>query len=188
MQNPHPHPRILEIPHPIHLYTSPILLTSSMIFTTHWQLFLIIRISLRIYRAKIWSYYHSRNHYNVSSNFYYNNNNHYRHHNLTCYGNNNNYFAFPNATRQPKGRSVFASLTEVFISKRKDWCRQSLCVTVYWKFKLISLITIWKRLRGSTTQNCLIFPFCFLMLKIKLYVCSNLCENFRQIGQKMKKL
>ena len=27
-----------------------------------------------------------------------------------------------------------------------------------------------------------------IMLKIKLYVCRNLCENFRQIGQKMKKL
>ena len=41
-------------------------------------------------------------------------------------------------------------------------------------------------LRGSTTQNWLIFQFCFLMLKIKLYVYKNLCENFRQIGQKMK--
>ena len=45
-----------------------------------------------------------------------------------------------------------------------------------------------KWLRGSATQNCLIFPFCFFMLKMKLYVCRNLCENFRQIGQKMKKL
>ena len=43
-------------------------------------------------------------------------------------------------------------------------------------------------LRGSATQNCLIFRFCFFMLKMKLYVCRNLCENFRQIGQKMKML
>ena len=43
-------------------------------------------------------------------------------------------------------------------------------------------------LRGSTTQNWLIFQFCFFMFKIKLYVCRNLCENFWQIGQKMKKL
>ena len=28
----------------------------------------------------------------------------------------------------------------------------------------------------------------FFMLKMKLYVCRNLCENFKQIGQKMKKL
>ena len=32
------------------------------------------------------------------------------------------------------------------------------------------------------------FQFCFFMLKMKLHVCRNLCENFRQIGQKMKKL
>ena len=43
-------------------------------------------------------------------------------------------------------------------------------------------------LRGSTTQNRLIFQLCFIMLKIKLYVCKILCENFMQIGQKMKKL
>ena len=49
--------------------------------------------------------------------------------------------------------------------------------------------TVAEVLRGSTTQNGLIFQFClFFMLKIKLYVCRNLCENFRQIGQKMKKL
>ena len=38
-------------------------------------------------------------------------------------------------------------------------------------------------LRGSTTQNRLIFQLCFIMLKIKLYVCRILCENFIQIGQ-----
>ena len=43
-------------------------------------------------------------------------------------------------------------------------------------------------LRGSATQNLLIFQLCFTMLKMKLYVCKNFCENFRQIGQKMKKL
>ena len=32
------------------------------------------------------------------------------------------------------------------------------------------------------------FSFLLFMLKMKLYVCRNLCENFRQIGQKMKKL
>ena len=33
------------------------------------------------------------------------------------------------------------------------------------------------------------FPILFFfMLKIKLYVCRNLCDNFRQIEQKMKKL
>ena len=43
-------------------------------------------------------------------------------------------------------------------------------------------------LRGSTTQNRLIFQLCFIMLKIKLYVCRILCENFIQIWQKIKKL
>ena len=43
------------------------------------------------------------------------------------------------------------------------------------------------KLRGSTTQNRLIFQLCFIMLKIKLYVCRILCENFIQIGKKMKK-
>ena len=38
------------------------------------------------------------------------------------------------------------------------------------------------------TQNSLIFQLCFIMLKIKLNVCGILCENFIQIGQKMKKL
>ena len=42
-------------------------------------------------------------------------------------------------------------------------------------------------LRGTTTQNLLIFQLCFIMLKIKLYVCRILCENCIQIGQKMKK-
>ena len=41
-------------------------------------------------------------------------------------------------------------------------------------------------LRGSTTLNPLIFQLA--MLKMKLYVCKNLCENFRQIGQKKLKL
>ena len=43
-------------------------------------------------------------------------------------------------------------------------------------------------LRGSATQNLLISQLCFTVLKMKLYVCRNLCENFRQIGQKIKKL
>ena len=43
-------------------------------------------------------------------------------------------------------------------------------------------------LRGSTTLNSLIFQLCFIILKIKLYLCRNLCENFREIGRKMKKL
>ena len=43
-------------------------------------------------------------------------------------------------------------------------------------------------LGGSTNQNRLIFQLCFIMLKIKLYVCRILCENCIQIGQKMKKL
>ena len=43
-------------------------------------------------------------------------------------------------------------------------------------------------LRGSATQNRLIFQLFFFMPKMKLYVYRNLCENFRQIGQKMKKL
>ena len=52
---------------------------------------------------------------------------------------------------------------------------------------------LWKWLtlaafRGSATLYRLIFQLCFIMLNMKLYVCRNLCENFRQIGQKMKKL
>ena len=47
---------------------------------------------------------------------------------------------------------------------------------------------VYSLLRGSATQNLLILQLCFTMLKMKLYVCRNLCENFRQIGQKMKKL
>ena len=43
-------------------------------------------------------------------------------------------------------------------------------------------------LRGSATENRLIFQLFFFMLKMKLYVYRNLYENFRQIGQKMKKL
>ena len=43
-------------------------------------------------------------------------------------------------------------------------------------------------IRESATQNRLIFQLCFIMPKIKLYVCRILCENFIQIGQKMKKL
>ena len=43
-------------------------------------------------------------------------------------------------------------------------------------------------LRVSTTPNRLIFQLCFIMLKIKLYVGRILCENFIQIGQKLKKL
>ena len=38
-------------------------------------------------------------------------------------------------------------------------------------------------LRGSITQNCLIFQLCFIMLQIMLYVCRILSENFIQIGQ-----
>ena len=42
------------------------------------------------------------------------------------------------------------------------------------------------RLRGSATLNHIIFQLCFIILKMKLCVCRNLCGNFRQIGQKMK--
>ena len=45
-------------------------------------------------------------------------------------------------------------------------------------------------LRGSGLigyQNFLTFNY-FLILKIEQYVCRNLCENFRHIEQKMKKL
>ena len=43
-------------------------------------------------------------------------------------------------------------------------------------------------LRGSTTLNSLIFQLCFIILKMKLYVCRNLFENFREIRRKIKKL
>ena len=43
-------------------------------------------------------------------------------------------------------------------------------------------------LRGSTTLNSSIFQLCIIILKMKLYVCRNLCANFREIGRKMKKL
>ena len=46
----------------------------------------------------------------------------------------------------------------------------------------------YEHLRRSATQNLLISQLCFTVLKMKLYVCRNLCEIFRQIGQKMKKL
>ena len=49
-------------------------------------------------------------------------------------------------------------------------------------------IAVGSSLRGSATQNRLIFQLCFIMPKLKLYVCRILCENFSQIGQKMKKL
>ena len=32
------------------------------------------------------------------------------------------------------------------------------------------------------------FQLVFIKLKIKLFVCRNLCQNFRQIGQKKKNL
>ena len=51
-----------------------------------------------------------------------------------------------------------------------------------------SKIFLHDHLRGSTTLNSLIFQLCFIILKMKLYVCRNLCENFREIGRKMKKL
>ena len=40
----------------------------------------------------------------------------------------------------------------------------------------------------STTQFSQIFDFIFFIQKMKQYVCRNLCENFIQIGQKIKKL
>ena len=47
-------------------------------------------------------------------------------------------------------------------------------------------------LRGSatisTTQFSQIFNILFFIHKMKQYVFRNLCENFIQIGQKMKKL
>ena len=61
-------------------------------------------------------------------------------------------------------------------------------LTFYLKIAAIFIFENCSYLRGSTTQNWLIFQFCFFMFKIKLCVCRNLCENFRQIGQKMKKL
>ena len=49
-----------------------------------------------------------------------------------------------------------------------------------------------KRIQGSTTISTTlfshIFDFSFSIHKMKQYVCRNLCENFTQIGQKMKKL
>ena len=45
-----------------------------------------------------------------------------------------------------------------------------------------------ERLGNLTTQKRLIFQLCFIMIKMKLYLFRNLCENFRQIGQKVKKL
>ena len=43
-------------------------------------------------------------------------------------------------------------------------------------------------LRGSANLNHLIFQLFFIILNMKLYVCRNLCENFRQIGHKIKQL
>ena len=40
----------------------------------------------------------------------------------------------------------------------------------------------------KTTQFSQIFDFFFFIRKMKLNVCRILCENFIQIGQKMKKL
>ena len=40
----------------------------------------------------------------------------------------------------------------------------------------------------SATQFSHIFDFFVFIHKMKLYVCGILCENFIQIGQKMKKL
>ena len=44
------------------------------------------------------------------------------------------------------------------------------------------------KLMGSDTLNRLVFQLCLIMLKMKLYVCRNLCENFRQIGRKNKEV
>ena len=43
------------------------------------------------------------------------------------------------------------------------------------------------KLRGSASLRSNFQLFSFL-LKTKQYVCRNVCENFRQIGRKMKKL
>ena len=47
--------------------------------------------------------------------------------------------------------------------------------------RVIQTLNNVKDLRGSTTQKSLIFQLA--MLKIMLYVCKILCENFIQIGQ-----
>ena len=57
-------------------------------------------------------------------------------------------------------------------------------IVEYFFFLLKMKHSLW----GSATQNRLIFQLCFIMPEIKLYVCRILCENFIQIGQKIKKL
>ena len=68
----------------------------------------------------------------------------------------------------------------------KMYLNTKYCLQMYLNTKYIDVFKYF--LRGSATQNLLIFQLCFTMLKMKLYVCRNLCENFRQIRQKMKKL
>ena len=49
----------------------------------------------------------------------------------------------------------------------------------------VSKYTVVLRTYGDRLpKNCLIFQLCFIMPKIKLYVCRILCENFIQIRQK----
>ena len=65
-------------------------------------------------------------------------------------------------------------------------CFTSGCLyfTQYIRITFIFLSLFFLRiLRGSATQNRLIFQLCFIILKIKLYVCRILCENFIQIRQ-----
>ena len=58
----------------------------------------------------------------------------------------------------------------------------------YVKLTALSIKTISRTLKGIGDKNRLIFQLCFIVPKTKLYVCRILCENFIQIGQKMKKL
>ena len=61
-------------------------------------------------------------------------------------------------------------------------------IIIHWWLEAIpslpSDMTYLKDLRGLgqlATLNRLIFQLCFIMLKMKLRVCRNLCENFRQM-------
>ena len=74
-------------------------------------------------------------------------------------------------------KSVMGYISKIE-GKNNSYAAKGLYIPLY-KF-----VNFW----GSATQNRLIFQVCFIMPKIKLYVCRILCENFIQIGQKMKKL
>ena len=63
------------------------------------------------------------------------------------------------------------------------------CINYYGETNMHQLLWgnkyIFKGIGQAKSFNFQLFLF---ILKMKLYVCRNLCENFRQIGQKMKKL